>query len=149
MSKRYAWSKRSFDEYWRGGPCDSIKECVEEALDDGYEIGDNFAIGLIEDYNPRVYFADLVIEALQEDAYDEVGEVAEDWLDYISPNMKAELENRLQKVISEWLELAHETPTFYKINPIKTCTLSEALEIHSEITEITPKGGKYTSKEGI
>ena len=37
--KKYAWSRHIDDEIWHGGPCDSIRECLREAYDEGYKSG--------------------------------------------------------------------------------------------------------------
>ena len=107
MNNRYAWSRRSDDEIWRGGPCDSIKECVEEALADEFKMEDTFALGYIEDYNMNLCFADHLIEYLQEDAYDELGEVAYDWLDSVSKEQREVLNDRIINVVKEWLKEIH------------------------------------------
>lgn len=150
MTKKYAWSRHSDDEIWRGGPCDSIRECVEEALAEDYEMTDTFALGHIEEYNINCYFADDIIERLQNDAYDEVGEVAEDWLDNVSKEDREKLETRLFTVVQEWLKEIHELPSFYKVLPCEECTLREALEVHNSLTANSAKGGKINkNKEGI
>lgn len=148
MSEKYAWSRRSDDDIWHGGPCETIRECVEEAIDDGYTLTDTFAIGLIEKYNINVDFADIIIEYLQQDAYEEVGEVSEDWLDYIDRSKIAELNDRIHKVVVEWIKEVNEEPTFYSIAPCFSGTLEEAIEVHKEKTMNTPKGGKFNLEEG-
>ena len=142
MNNRYAWSRKSDDEIWRGGPCDSIKECVEEALADDFKMEDTFALGYIEDYNMNLCFADHLIEYLQEDAYDELGEVAYDWLDSISKEQRELLNNRITNVVKEWLKEIHEEPNFYKVLPCEECTLKEALEMHNEKVANMSRGGK-------
>lgn len=144
MSQRYAWSQHSDDELWRGGPCDSIGECVDEAVEEGYELTDTFAIGLIEDYEIGVDVAQNIVEWLCEDAWDEVGEASDGWLDSAK---KAELDilnNRVTEVVKQWLEEIHEKPSFFKVLPCEECTLQEALDMHNEKVKNSPKGGKET-----
>lgn len=138
MIKRYAWSRKSDDEIWRSGPCDSIKECVDEALEEDFKMDDTLALGLIEEYKIGTAFADIIIEYLQQDAYDEVGEVSEDWLNDVTKDQRDLLDNLLQKSVLAWLSTINEKPTFYKVLPCEECTLKEALEIHNSKT----KGGK-------
>lgn len=140
--RKYAWSRHSDDDIWRGGPCDTIRECVEEALAEDYSIDDTFAIGLIEEYNIGLYYADRIIEDLQQDAFDEVGEVAEDWLDYVTKEEMDSLNEKIYKVVLDWLEAVKEKPTFYKVHPFEECTLKEALEIHQNHVENVSKGLK-------
>ena len=69
--KQYAWSRHSDDELWYGGPCDSIRECVEEAQGEDYKMDDTIALGLIERYEVNYDFAQDIVERLCEDAWDE------------------------------------------------------------------------------
>lgn len=142
MKYKYAWSRMSDDEIWHGGPCNSIQECVREASDEGYTAEDTFALGYLEDYTLDLCFADHLIEYLQEDAYDEVGEVAYDWLDSVDRDQRESLNNRITEVVKEWLKEIHEEPNFYKVLPFNECTLQEALEIHREKVANMARGVK-------
>ena len=143
MAKRYAWTRNSDDEIWRGGPCDSIKECVEEALDEGLTMEDTFAIGYIEEYKVDcTSFADDIIERLCEDAYDEVGEVSYDWLSCVARLETDKLNSRILEVVKQWLEEINEEPWFYKVLPCEECTLEEAMEIHNKKVANMSRGGK-------
>ena len=142
MANKYAWSRNSDDEIWRGGPCDSIKECVDEAFAEDFEMDDTFAIGFIENYEIDYDFADCILERLCEDAYDEVGEVSYGWLDNVSKEDLEKLNNRITAVVADWLKEVHEEPTFYKVLPCEECTLREAMDIYYGQIKDTPKGGK-------
>lgn len=130
MVKKYTWSKKSDDEVWRGGPCDSIRECVKEAVDEGYGVDETIALGLIEPYEIEYDFADEIIYRLCEDAYDKVGEVSDSWLDSVSKENLEKLNNRVTQVVREWLKEINEEPTFYKVLPFEECTLLKAMDIH-------------------
>ena len=127
MSKgKYAWSKDQYDEIWRGGPCDTIAECVKEAIDEGYTNGDTIAIGEIERYNAMFQsFGETIIDRLCQDAYDEVGEVSEDWLTDVSKEQLIDLDNKVFDVVTKWIKDCGLEPTFYKINPTKIVTIGE------------------------
>lgn len=142
MIKRYAWSKHSDDELWHGGPCDSLRDCVEEAVENGYSMEDTFAVGLIEEYNIDLDFAWRIIEDLQEDAYDEVGEASDSWLDCTTREQRDELNSRIHKIVREWLKEIHEEPSFYKVLPCHEITLKEAMDIHNEKVASMVRGGK-------
>ena len=142
MSNRYAWSRKKDDELWRGGPCDSIRECVEEAQDEDYGLDDTFALGLIEDYEVNYDFAQDIIERLCEDAWDEVGEASDGWLDSAKREQLDILNERIAPIVKEWLKEIHEEPYFYKVLPFKECTLKEALELHNEKIANMSRGGK-------
>lgn len=138
MKRQYAWSRKSNDDIWYGGICDTVKECVEEARFDGYKDTDTFAIGYAVPYEVNYIDGDLLIEYLQEQACDEIGEVAESWLDSITREQREDLNNRLLKVVLKWLKDCKEEPTFYKVEPFDELTLQEALQKYTHETE---KGG--------
>jgi hypothetical protein len=116
--REYAWADSASDEIWRGGPCDSAKECMEEAVSLGdYKNGDTIAVGIIERYVPYVD-ANRLIEWMQEDAVDEVGEIADDWLADISKKELGDLHERLSSTTLDWLKQYNLMPTFYKVHPL-------------------------------
>ena len=118
MSQRYAWTHKTTDDIWQGGLCDSIEECIEEALLCGYEVGQTIAVGLAEPYKVTYVCADRIIEDLQEEAYDEVGEVSDGWLDSVTKEQRESLCEKLLKAVLEWLKECGEEPSFYKVHPI-------------------------------
>jgi hypothetical protein len=140
--KQYAWSRHSDDEIWYGGPCNSIKECVEEAQDEDYELDDTFALGLIESYKVNYDFAQDIVERLCEDAWDEVGEASDGWLDSAKREQLDLLNERIAPIFKEWLKEIGEQPSFYKVLPFEECTLKEALELHSKKVAAMSIGGK-------
>ena len=140
--RRYAWSRNSDDEIWRGGPCDSIRECVEEAQDEDYELTDTIALGLIERYEVNYDFAQDIVERLCEDAWDEIGEASDGWLDSAKRPELDKLNAKILPIVREWLKEIHEEPSFYKVLPFEECTLKEAMEIHNEKVANMSRGGK-------
>lgn len=140
--KQYAWSRRSDDELWYGGPCDSIRECVEEAQGEDYEMDDTIALGLIERYEVNYDFAQDIVECLCEDAWDEVGEASDGWLDSAKRPELDKLNEKILPIVREWLKEIHEEPSFYKVLPFEECTLAEALALHEAKVANAPKGGK-------
>ena len=123
MSKekgKYTWEKEQDAEIWYNGRFDTIEECIKDALKNGIELGTMIAIGLCEDYTP-VINVDDVLERVGEDAYEEVGEVAEDWPAFESKKGfvgAGSREEKLNKVFNEWLEETNQVPGFYKIHPL-------------------------------
>ena len=136
---KIAWSKRIDDDIWRGGPCDSVLECVKEAEKEDYKESDTIALGVVEKYHVGYVNVDMIIEHMQQDAYDTVGEVAEDWLDNITIKQRRDLEGRVEDVVKEWLKEIGEEPTFYKVLPFDELTLKEAKEKYKAQSG---KGGK-------
>jgi hypothetical protein len=142
MSKKYAWTDHLDDEIWHGGPCDSIQECVREACEGCYSREGTFAIGYIEPYEINYDFADLITEHLSNDAYEEVGEVAEEWLYKVPKEDMERLNNRVTAIVKDWLKEIREEPTFYKVYPLQECTIQEALKLHEEKVKTITRGGK-------
>lgn len=73
-----------------------------------------FYVGKVERFVPSVC-ADSVIETLRDNAYDEVGEFAETFLERISKEEYTFLEERLNQALNDWLDETKNHPTFYKI----------------------------------
>lgn len=138
MLNRYAWSRHIDDEIWHGGPCDSIRECLREAYDEGYKSDDQFALGYVKEYQVNYDFAQDIVEHLCEDAWDEVGEASDGWLDSAKRAELDKLNEKITPIVKEWLKEIGETPWFYAVEPFKECTLKEALELNND----KPKGGK-------
>lgn len=73
-----------------------------------------FYVGKIDRYVPSVD-VDRVIENITENAYDEVGEFAEDYLDNVSKEEYGFLEEKMNEVLHKWLDETKNHPTFWKI----------------------------------
>ncbi|WP_407270017.1 hypothetical protein [Radiobacillus sp. PE A8.2] len=73
-----------------------------------------FFVGKIERFVPSVC-VDSVVERIAENAYDEVGDVAESYLERISKEEYNSLEERLNQALNEWLDKTKNHPTFYTI----------------------------------
>ena len=132
MKKKYVWTRSIRDDIWHGGLCDSIKNCIAEAKCEGYQDTDTIALGYAIPYEVNHIDGDYIIEYLQENAYDEIGEVSEDWLDYITREQREDLENRLLKVILEWLKDCKEEPNFYTVEPFDELMIKEALQKYGD-----------------
>ena len=137
MKKQYVWTRSVRDDIWRGGLCTNIKNCIVEAKSEGYQDSDTIALGYAIPYEVNYVNTDLIIEYLQESAYDEVGEVVDGWLDSITKERREDLENRVLKVVLEWLKECKEEPYFYTVEPFDELTIKEALQKYGA----TKKGG--------
>lgn len=99
----------------------------------------NVYIGQRYDFEPSVD-ADFVIERIQDEAYDEGGEYAEDYLD--PPPMKdiearkkwndqvADLEKRLTDVFHTWARETKNEPNFWLIFDVIVESLQNETEVH-------------------
>ena len=106
---KYFWNFDRHDEVWHNS-CPTIEDCIEEAKweKEGREIAENHVfIGEVEPYKPIVY-ADYLIDSIREQAYEECGECCEGWLDGLNKKQERILEERLNKVFTDWHEVSKE-----------------------------------------
>ena len=100
---------------WRGGVFNSreeaIKEATKKALIDGIE---KFKVGVCKEVNYGIDVDDL-LERINAVTYDDVGEVAEDYLYDVTRNHREELEEKLNEVFYKWQEKYNYKPTFYRV----------------------------------
>ena len=136
MKEEIAWSYSMSDEIWQGGPCDNIIDCITEAEFNSMTDSDTIAFGYVEPYKVEHVNADSIIEYLQEDAYEQIGEVAQDWLDNITVEQRKDLEASVLSVVKDWLKRCKEEPSFYKVLPFEELTLGEAKKKYNENYEI-------------
>jgi hypothetical protein len=73
-----------------------------------------FYIGQIESYIPYIN-ADVALEQVVEQAYDEVGEAVGDYLSDVSKQEIDFLSERLNETLSEWLRETKNNPEFWRI----------------------------------
>lgn len=116
MGKKWTYELNVTSDIWRGGLCDSrkeaIKEGTKEALEDDIK---KFKIGICSEVFNHGIDADDALERIADIMYQEVGEVAEDYLDYVTREHKEELQDKLNKVFYEWQEKYKYKPSFYTI----------------------------------
>lgn len=95
------------------GSFDTLKDCQKEVKFLG--LSDVEYGRYKQEWVPTLDFS-RIIEYLKEDAYDVVGDVAEDWLDfYKAPYKLDELENELQAVFESWMKKHDVYPKFYDV----------------------------------
>ncbi|MCR6515322.1 hypothetical protein M4I33_10630 [Clostridium sp. LY3-2] len=103
-------------DIWHGDEFDTKEQAIAEgrklAKDDDLN---KFKIGQTE---PACNFGidvDNVIERISETMYDDIGEVAEDYLGDVTVEHLLELEEKLNEVFFKWQKEHGYEPTFYKI----------------------------------
>lgn len=105
-----------YSDIWRGEEFDTKEQAIEEGRKQAIEEELNkFEIGEVE---PAFNFGidvDRVIEDIQVIMYDDIGEVAEDYLNDVSKEHLLELEEKLNEVFFKWQKEHGYEPTFYKI----------------------------------
>jgi hypothetical protein len=99
-------------------------ETKEEAITGGKEYYDRFYVGQIVTSNIGVGVnASRILEDITESVYDEVGEPAEDYLHDVTRKDEVILEERLNKVLLEWMDEFHYKPNFFKIDNVQKIEL--------------------------
>ena len=118
----YTWMKNDNCDIWNRGEFETIEECIEEALDCGYEPGETIYVGECQKVEVGGIYFDDVLERVEETMYDEVGEVSEGW--DISSTTGAysdrkeiyeKYQNKLDNLVIEYLKEIKEIPYFYKV----------------------------------
>ena len=120
---KYTWEYNDDTELWYNDLFDTVEDCIADARDNYMvEIGETIAVGEVVPYEPYI-MADNILDELEEDAYEEFGEVAEDWVSYSWKDDKEsldELSNKLTEIVRQWLKDNGTYPYFYKIKNVKT-----------------------------
>lgn len=112
MTKKYVASTN--EEYF-SLDYESIDEAIEVfPQDEGLESGDLFYIGEKVDCIPTVS-GNKIVEMLYEDADNQCGEWADDYLDDIKDSQITDLENVLNRTILKFLESNKLMPNFYSV----------------------------------
>ena len=113
---RWTYEVNLNSDLWNGEIFDTKEEAIAEGRKEAIEYKkDSFKVGIIEESTNFGVDVDQVIENIQEAMYDEVGEVAEDYLDDVSKKDALELEEKLNEVFYKWQEEHNYKPSFYKV----------------------------------
>lgn len=116
----YTWSENPDDEIWYNSLFGTIHDCLLDAKMQGKTKGDKIAIGICKPYEPHVD-CDSLLDKLCEDACEQCGEVAEDFLAFDSHNGYEKLEllqEKMDKALLEWLSETEQMPRFYRVTPL-------------------------------
>lgn len=121
------WSYNETDEFWQHNEFETVDECMKDAKENyGMKVGEDIAIGTVFPYQVCVD-AESLLERIEEEAYEECGEVAEDWgitsREHFDKEID-ELQDKVTMLVIEYLEKIGEKPTFSKIDNIYTVTLN-------------------------
>lgn len=120
-NKEYTFSYNGED--YNNGTFSTIEEALDEAKEcwfERYDISDSadgyidIYIGEAEYYTDGI-FVDGIIEQQQQDAYSEMGECAEDYLEDITDEEKDILQERLNEVWKEFKKEFNHEARFFKI----------------------------------
>ncbi|AVP54503.1 phage protein [Clostridium tetani] len=121
---KWTYELNENSDIWRGEVFNSKEEVIKKASSEAVKYGLNtFKIGIIEEAPNCGIDVDDILERANEIMYDEVGEVAEDYLCYVEEEHKRELEEELNKIFYAWQRKYNYEPDFYKI-------------VHEEVIEL-------------
>ena len=121
---KYTWEYSDNEEFWTKDIFNSVEDCIANAKENyGIESGETIAIGEPVYWEPYVNVY-TILDQLEENAYEECGEVAESWYayDYKSEEGRKsldELSDKLTEIVKQWLKDNGIYPTFYKIENIQ------------------------------
>lgn len=123
----FTWSNKETDELWQHDIFRTVDECIVDAKEN-YKMkqGEQIAVGIV---CPYVISVDVegMLENIEENAYEECGEVSESWGISSRKHFKKEMDGLQEEVnflVNEYLEKIKEKPTFYKIDNIHTFTIN-------------------------
>jgi len=109
----------SFNEENFEGTLNTKEDAIEVgafyAKDAGLTI---FHVGTQKDVTLGVS-VDAIIEQLSEDAYEQVGEIADEYLRYVKPKHALILEEKLNQVLHSWLSDFGHRPTFWTVDNVE------------------------------
>lgn len=116
----YTWSKHEDDGVWTNATFGTEAECIRDAAESG-ESGVIYIGECTDPYSPCPD-VDSMLERLEEDAYEEYGEVTEGWQPLDTKNHEAEYERLVAAVtdaVNTYLAETNQTPDFYHIRNIR------------------------------
>lgn len=96
-------------------------DSLSELLDSGsFEVGQTVYFGEKAAVNPtRWVDVDIVLDALGDRAYDQIGEAASDY-----PDVSQEARDELEALLGAWVA-KHAQPTFYAVKKITEYTITQ------------------------
>lgn len=123
MFKKYTYELNSSKDIWTNETFDTIDECIEDAKNNyDLKIGDKIYVGETESIDScidSIDYADRIIGMIQEQVWDTVGEVSEDYLNDITKEQEKQLNDKLVEVINTWLKETNNEPKYYNIISIQ------------------------------
>lgn len=123
---KYTWEYSENEEIWQNDVFDTIEDCILDAKENYcVEPDGTIAIGEIVPWEPHVS-AYNILEQIEEDAYEECGEIADGWKTFEWKNDRKkveELSEKLTEIVKQWLKDNGTYPTFSKIENVKIVTV--------------------------
>jgi hypothetical protein len=117
----------SFNEENFEGDFDTKEQAIDEAIwyyKDDEKDQDFIWVGQIKPVSVGVNI-DSLLEQLGEEAYEEAGEYAEDYLTNVTLSHQKILEQRLNNVLVAWMKEYNYEPNFWAVENVKKIDVSE------------------------
>jgi hypothetical protein len=123
MDRKNKWTYELYNEdIWSSGEdFDTKEEAIETGVKEAKDIMEveqfdsyYFWVGQIQEYVPCIN-AYSVLDNLAENACEQCGEVAEDYLYPVSKEEIHKLEDMLNEALKKWMKETNNEPTFYSI----------------------------------
>ena len=117
------WNYKETDELWQRDQFKTEEGCILDAKGNyGMKTGYTIAIGTVYPYTVSAD-VDVLLEQLEQDAYEECGEAAENWdissrIHYDEQIDKLHFE--VTECVERYLSSINEVPSFYRIDDIYT-----------------------------
>ncbi len=116
------------DEYF-----DTESEAIDYGRIEAIKRGESkYQVGEMNVFKPGIDVED-VIEQVSNDAYDNCGEFAEDYLSYLPKTETDRLQELLTEVFEKWLDETNNRPSFFTVVNISDHTLEQTSEYLYEI----------------
>lgn len=118
---KYTWETSETD-IWRHDIFDTVEDCILDAKENYcIETGTEIVVGEVVPWEPYVDAFDILNE-LQFQAYDECGEITENWYSYDCKKDKEkvqQLSEKLTEIVKLWLKENGTYPNFYTIENVQ------------------------------
>ena len=127
----YTWSNN--DVYiWDGEIFDSVEECIKDAKLRGVYAGDSIFVGECKDVEIGGIDFDDILCRVEENVYDQVGEVSENWNIYSTSDDYAyrkpiydKYNEKLRQLVLDYIKAIGETPKFQRIVNVQEIVIGE------------------------
>ena len=118
---KYTWETDETD-IWRHDVFDTVEDCILDAKENYcIETGTEIVVGEVVPWEPYVDAFDILNE-LQFQAYNECGEITENWYSYDCKKDKEkiqQLSEKLTEIVKLWLKENGTYPNFYTIENVQ------------------------------
>ena len=128
----YTWMDYPNAEIWNHDCFETIEECIQDAKDNYKIDSDMIYVGECKDVSIGGIDLDDILCRVEEDMYEQVGEVSEGWDIYSTSGSYADRKpiydkynEKLRQLVMDYIEEIGEKPSFYKIVNVKEIKIGE------------------------